>query len=59
MESVSRKGATLEAHGIVSSGTIHWNLETPTLVKISVERNEGILSAHGALVTETGDRTGR
>ena len=59
MESVSRKGTTLEAHGIVSSGTIHWNLETPTLVKISVERNEGILSAHGALVTETGDRTGR
>ncbi|MEK9731243.1 MAG: phosphoenolpyruvate carboxykinase (ATP) [Candidatus Poseidoniales archaeon] len=59
MESVSRRGTTLEAHGIFSSGTIHWNLETQTLVKISIEQNEGVLSAHGALVTETGDRTGR
>ena len=29
------------------------------LIDISLSRNEGILSAHGALVTETGERTGR
>ena len=59
MESVSRGGQNLESYGISNVTEVHWNLETPTLVTIAVERKEGMLSAHGALVTETGDRTGR
>ena len=49
----------LSAHGINASGEVHWNLNTDVLIDISLSRNEGILSAHGALVTETGERTGR
>ncbi|MCH2643806.1 MAG: phosphoenolpyruvate carboxykinase (ATP), partial [Candidatus Poseidoniaceae archaeon] len=49
----------LSAHGINPSGDVHWNLDTDALVDISLSRNEGVLSAHGALVTETGERTGR
>lgn len=49
----------LSAHGIHAKGEVHWNLNTDVLVDISLSRNEGILSAHGALVTETGERTGR
>ena len=49
----------LSAHGINAKGEVHWNLNTDVLIDISIARNEGILSAHGALVTETGERTGR
>ena len=49
----------LTAHGINASGEVHWNLDTDVLIDISLARNEGVLSAHGALVTETGERTGR
>ena len=49
----------LSAHGINAKGEVHWNLNTDVLIDISLSRNEGILSAHGALVTETGERTGR
>ena len=52
-------GASLDVHGLSPSGNIHWNLGTTSLINMAVERNEGILSAHGALVTETGERTGR
>ena len=49
----------LSAHGINAKGEVHWNLNTDVLIDISLTRNEGVLSAHGALVTETGERTGR
>ena len=49
----------LTAHGINPKGEVHWNLDTDVLLDISIARNEGVLSAHGALVTETGERTGR
>ena len=49
----------LEALGIHPSGDVHWNLAVPDLIDMAVDRNEGVLSAHGALVTETGERTGR
>ena len=49
----------LNEHGITPHGTVYWNLEATDLVALAIERNEGILSAHGALVTETGERTGR
>ena len=49
----------LSAHGINANGDVHWNLNTDVLIDISLSKNEGVLSAHGALVTETGERTGR
>ncbi len=49
----------LEAIGIHPSGIVHWNVTVPELIDMAVERSEGVLSAHGALVTETGERTGR
>ena len=49
----------LTAHGLSPKGDVHWNLDTDALLDISIARNEGVLSAHGALVTETGERTGR
>ena len=49
----------LNEHGITPHGTVYWNLEATDLVALAIERNEGMLSAHGALVTETGERTGR
>ena len=46
-------------HGISPGGSVYWNLPADELVALAVERGEGVLSAHGALVTETGERTGR
>jgi len=49
----------LRSNGIVTDATTHWNLDTMKLIDLAVARGEGFLSAHGALVTETGERTGR
>lgn len=49
----------LSVHGLHCSGSIHWNLPVETLVELAVARGEGVYSAHKALVTETGERTGR
>jgi len=45
--------------GFTTDADIYWNLNALELVDLSIERGEGTLSAHGALVTETGERTGR
>lgn len=45
--------------GIRQPGKVHRNLSAPALVEHSVARGEGILAASGALVTRTGERTGR
>ncbi len=45
--------------GIQRPGTVHMNLSVPQLVEKAVGRGEGTLSSSGALVTETGARTGR
>ena len=45
--------------GFSTNAKLHWNLDALQLVDLSIERGEGVLSAHGALVTETGERTGR
>ena len=50
---------SLDLHGISPSGDVYWNLEATALIDLAIQRGEGILSAHGALVTETGERTGR
>ena len=65
MESAStRSPGALSSNGLASNGIetnarIYWNLPSNELVDLAVERGEGSFSAHQALVTETGDRTGR
>ncbi len=51
--------AGLEAQGIETRATLHWNLVTARLVEAAVARSEGKLSADGPLVVETGKHTGR
>ncbi|MBM3889494.1 MAG: phosphoenolpyruvate carboxykinase (ATP), partial [Verrucomicrobia bacterium] len=56
---MSQNKADLEMHGLVGTGVIHWNLPVPTLVEMSLCRNESQLASNGALVVMTGKRTGR
>ena len=49
----------LSVHGLDAKGKLFWNLPVETLVEMAVVRGEGTYSAHKALVTETGERTGR
>ena len=51
--------AGLEAQGIETRATLHWNLVTARLVETAVARGEGKLSADGRLVVETGAQAGR
>ncbi|MEO9132619.1 MAG: phosphoenolpyruvate carboxykinase [Sphingomonas sp.] len=51
--------AGLEAQGIETRATLHWNLVTARLIEAAVARGEGKLSADGPLVVETGPHTGR
>ncbi len=39
--------------------TIHRNASAPALIEAAVRRHEGVLAANGALVVDTGERTGR
>jgi phosphoenolpyruvate carboxykinase (ATP) len=48
-----------ELADLLAQKSIHRNLSTPKLVETAVERGEGMLSSRGALVSETGKRTGR
>jgi phosphoenolpyruvate carboxykinase (ATP) len=54
---VSRHG--LDAQGIETSATLHWNLTTAPLVEQAIARGEGELTKHGALLVDTGKFTGR
>src|SRR5688572_20883660 len=38
---------------------IHRNLPVPNLIEIAIKRGEGVLAANGALMCDTGERTGR
>jgi len=49
----------LDAQGIETRATLHWNLVTARLIETAVARGEGKLSADGPLVVETGAHTGR
>jgi phosphoenolpyruvate carboxykinase (ATP) len=50
---------SLADSGYPTSARQYWNLGTAPLVELAVERHEGLLSKHGALVVETGAHTGR
>ena len=45
--------------GIQRPGRVHLNLSAPALVEMAVAAGEGTLAQSGALVTTTGERTGR
>ena len=49
----------LDAQGIRTGATIHWNMMTAPLVEAAITRAEGKLTAHGALLVDTGKFTGR
>ncbi|MEI9926648.1 MAG: phosphoenolpyruvate carboxykinase [Sphingomonas sp.] len=49
----------LDAQGIGTGATVHWNLITAPLVEHAVRRAEGKLAAGGPLVVATGKHTGR
>ena len=45
--------------GIPRPGKVHTNLSAAALIELSISRGESTLAESGALVTRTGDRTGR
>lgn len=49
----------LEKHGLQNLGTVYWNLVPAELVEHAIHRQEGALTASGALVVSTGKHTGR
>lgn len=53
----SRHG--LEHHGLRPSRTVYWNLTPPQLFEEALQREEGLLTSHGALRVTTGEYTGR
>lgn len=50
---------TLSPHGILNSGTIHWNLRAEPLYEATIRRGLGTVTSGGALTVETGKFTGR
>src|SRR5262249_10240804 len=51
--------ATAPANLEFGSAKIHRNLSVPLLIETAIKRGEGILAANGALMCDTGERTGR
>ncbi|KQZ82794.1 phosphoenolpyruvate carboxykinase [ATP] [Mesorhizobium sp. Root157] len=49
----------IEAVGIKTTGTVRYNFGAAALCEEAIRRGEAQLSAHGALVAETGQHTGR
>lgn len=49
----------IENHGLKLASAVHWNQNAPQLYEAGLRRMEGVLSADGAFVTETGEYTGR
>src|SRR5215204_3511292 len=54
-----RTDTGLDALGIRPQSDVYWNLNTPELYEIIARRGEGRFSAHGALMVDTGEHTGR
>ncbi len=53
------QSGNLSESGITTAATVYWNLDNISLIDLAVKRGEGFLTADEALVTETGERTGR
>ena len=54
-----RTDTGLDALGIRPQPDVYWNLNTPELYETIARRGEGVFSAHGALLVDTGEHTGR
>src|ERR671916_1146319 len=54
-----RSDVGLESLGISPEAAVYWNLNTPELYETIARRDEGVISAHGALLVDTGEHTGR
>jgi phosphoenolpyruvate carboxykinase (ATP) len=54
-----RSDVGLDRIGIRPQSDVYWNLNTPELYEVVARRGEGSLSAHGALLVDTGEHTGR
>jgi phosphoenolpyruvate carboxykinase (ATP) len=54
-----RSDTGLDRIGIRPERDVYWNLNTPELYEIIARRGEGVFSAHGALMVDTGEHTGR
>lgn len=54
-----RSTTPLSAHGINTSGAVHWNLHPARLVECEIISGRGKLAHNGALVVNTGAHTGR
>ena len=50
---------TLSHHGILNSGTVHWNFGAEPLYEETIRRGLGTMTQGGALTVETGKFTGR
>ena len=51
--------AAVEPSLAFGSATMHRNLPAARLIELSIQRGEGVLAANGALMCDTGERTGR
>jgi phosphoenolpyruvate carboxykinase (ATP) len=51
--------AHLELAALLGQKNVHRDLSTPKLIETAIKNGEGLLSSRGALVSETGKRTGR
>lgn len=49
----------LDAHGITTSGTVHWNPRTEEIYEHALRRGEGEISYGGPLLVNTAPNTGR
>ena len=54
-----RDAVPLAGTGVRVAAALHANLTAPALVAHSLRKNEGRLSAHGAVIVRTGVHTGR
>ena len=59
MASIHGRTSGLDAHGIATTGPVHWNLVPPALYEHALRRDEALVAAHGPLVCRTGQHTGR
>ena len=59
MQPTSALRSHLSSLGLDGLGDVHYNLPQAALIEQAVCRGEGELSAHGALVVQTGAHTGR
>ena len=57
--SYTQSSIGLDKHGLKPTGKVHWNLGAAELVEHAVRNGDGKLSKDGALVSLTGQHTGR